>query len=106
MTGKYLVPDHEFGENRKVMLIILDGWGDGFPNVTNPIYVGKTPFWDELHKKYIFSQLKASGDAVGLQAGKAGNSEAGHINIGAGRIVSQDDVRLDKAMQDGSFFQQ
>lgn len=104
MTGKNLVPDHEFGIERKVLLIILDGWGDGFPNDTNPIFVGKTPFWDELHRSYTFSQLKASGEAVGLQAGKAGNSEAGHMNIGAGRIVPQDDVRLDNAMQDGSFF--
>jgi 2,3-bisphosphoglycerate-independent phosphoglycerate mutase len=82
----------------------LDGWGDGFPNESNPIFVGKTPFWDELHQIYTFSQLKASGEAVGLQVGKAGNSEAGHMNIGAGRIVPQDDVRLDHAMQDGSFF--
>jgi len=104
VTGKYLLPDHDFGKNRKVLLMILDGWGDGFPNDTNPIFVGKTPFWDELHRLYHFSQLKASGEAVGLQAGKAGNSEAGHMNIGAGRIVLQDDVRLDQAMQDGSFF--
>ena len=50
------------------------------------------------------SRLQASGEAVGLQAGKAGNSEAGHMNIGAGRVVLQDDVRLDQAMQDGSFY--
>lgn len=104
MTGNNLVPNLEFGEKRKVLLIILDGWGDGFSNDANPIFVGKTPFWDELHRLYNFSQLKASGEAVGLQAGKAGNSEAGHMNIGAGRIVLQDDVRLDNAMQDGSFF--
>lgn len=104
MTGNNMLPDHDFEENRKVLLIILDGWGNGLPYDTNPIFVGKTPFWDELHHLYHFSQLKASGEAVGLQAGKAGNSEAGHMNIGAGRIVLQDDVRLDKAMQDGSFF--
>ncbi|MDX9850648.1 MAG: hypothetical protein RBT01_09095 [Anaerolineaceae bacterium] len=104
MTGKNLIQEHEFGEHRHVLLIILDGWGDGFPNESNPIFVGKTPFWDELHQIYTFSQLKASGEAVGLQVGKAGNSEAGHMNIGAGRIVPQDDVRLDHAMQDGSFF--
>ena len=104
MTGNNLLPDYDFGEKRKVLLIILDGWGDGFHNETNPIFIGKTPFWDKLHHQYQFSQLKASGEAVGLQAGKAGNSEAGHMNIGAGRIVLQDDVRLDKAMQDGSFF--
>jgi 2,3-bisphosphoglycerate-independent phosphoglycerate mutase len=104
MTGRNLVKDHDFGLERDVILIILDGWGNGLPNDTNPIYIGKTPYWDMLQKKYIPSQLKASGEAVGLQLGKAGNSEAGHMNIGAGRIVLQDDVRLDNAMQDGTFF--
>jgi 2,3-bisphosphoglycerate-independent phosphoglycerate mutase len=104
MTGKNLIPDHDFGKNRKVILIILDGWGNGQANDNNPIFVGKTPFWDELNQKFNLSQLKASGEAVGLQAGKAGNSEAGHMNIGAGRIVLQDDVRLDNAMKDGSFY--
>jgi 2,3-bisphosphoglycerate-independent phosphoglycerate mutase len=104
MTGRNLVKDHDFGLERDVILIILDGWGNGLPNDTNPIYIGKTPYWDMLQKKYLPSQLKASGEAVGLQLGKAGNSEAGHMNIGAGRIVLQDDVRLDNAMQDGTFF--
>lgn len=103
MTGKNLVCNHDFGKNRKVLLIILDGWGNGFPDKSNPIFIGKTPFWDELQQRFHFSQLEASGIAVGLQAGKAGNSEAGHMNIGAGRIVLQDDVRLDDAIQDGSF---
>jgi len=104
MTGSNLVPNINFGKNRKVLLIILDGWGNGLPDDTNPIHIGKTPFWDELHHRYHFSQLNASGEAVGLQAGKAGNSEAGHMNIGAGRIILQDDVRLDRAMVDGTFF--
>ncbi|MDO9087021.1 MAG: sulfatase-like hydrolase/transferase [Anaerolineaceae bacterium] len=104
MTGRNLVKDHDFGLERDVILIILDGWGNGLPNDTNPIYIGKTPYWNMLQKKYLPSQLKASGEAVGLQPGKAGNSEAGHMNIGAGRIVLQDDVRLDNAMQDGTFF--
>jgi 2,3-bisphosphoglycerate-independent phosphoglycerate mutase len=104
MTGKNLVYDYDFGLNRKVILIILDGWGNGNPDENNPIFIGKTPNWDFIQQKYSASQLKASGEVVGLQPGKAGNSEAGHMNIGAGRIVLQDDVRLDAAMQDGSFF--
>ena len=62
-----------------------------------------TPVWDDLLRRYGYAQLQAAGEAVGLQPGKAGNSEAGHMNIGAGRVVLQDDVRLDQAMQDGSF---
>jgi 2,3-bisphosphoglycerate-independent phosphoglycerate mutase len=104
MNGKNLIQDHDFGLNRKVILIILDGWGNGNPDETNPIFIGKTPNWDTIQQKFSASQLRASGDAVGLQPGKAGNSEAGHMNIGAGRIVLQDDVRLDTAMQDGTFF--
>ena len=104
MTGKNLIPDHDFGKNRKVLLVILDGWGKGCEDENNPIFIGQTPFWDALNKKYNISNLHASGEAVGLKAGKAGNSEAGHMNIGAGRIVLQDDVRLDMAMQDGSFY--
>ena len=104
MTGKNLVQGHNFGLDRKVILIILDGWGNGNPDENNPIFIGKTPNWDFIQQKYSASQLKASGEVVGLQPGKAGNSEAGHMNIGAGRIVLQDDVRLDTAMQDGTFF--
>ncbi len=67
-------------------------------------YLAETPCWDQLiSSKCPHSKLEASGVAVGLKSGKAGNSEAGHMNIGAGRIVMQDDVRLDHAMQDGSF---
>jgi 2,3-bisphosphoglycerate-independent phosphoglycerate mutase len=62
------------------------------------------PFWNHLNQAFPHSRLNASGGAVGLQPGKAGNSEAGHMNIGAGRVVLQDDVRLDQAMIDGSFF--
>ncbi|HCS40006.1 MAG TPA: phosphoglycerate mutase (2,3-diphosphoglycerate-independent) [Anaerolineaceae bacterium] len=104
MTGSNLALDHHFGENRKVLLIILDGWGIGKKDETNPIYLAKTPYWDQLLATQAKSTLEASGEAVGLKAGKAGNSEAGHMNIGAGRVVLQDDVRLDAAMKDGSFY--
>jgi 2,3-bisphosphoglycerate-independent phosphoglycerate mutase len=104
MTGRSLI----IGENKlsaeKVLLVILDGWGIGKEDETNPIYLAHTPFWDNLFGVYPHAQLHAAGEAVGLKAGKNGNSEAGHMNIGAGRLILQDDVRLDSAMQDGSFF--
>jgi 2,3-bisphosphoglycerate-independent phosphoglycerate mutase len=71
---------------------------------SNPIFIASTPRWDELIRCNPNSRLDASGEAVGLQAGKTGNSEAGHMNLGAGRVVPQDDVRLDMAMKDGSFY--
>lgn len=104
MTGKNLIDGHAWGSHRRMLLIILDGWGIGAQDDTNPIYLAKTPFWDDLYARYAPASLDASGEAVGLQAGKPGNSEAGHINIGAGRVVLQDDVRLERAMQDGSFY--
>lgn len=104
MTGESLARGHAFGSNRKVLLVILDGWGISGNPVQDPIAVGRTPIWDQLVREYPLAQLAASGDAVGLKPGKAGNSEAGHINIGAGRVILQDDVRLDQAMKDGSFY--
>lgn len=104
MNGDTLVPDYDWGGKRRVLLIVLDGWGIGKDDETNPIFLARTPVWNSLLQQFPHSQLQAAGAAVGLQAGKAGNSEAGHMNIGAGRIVLQDDARLDLAMQDGSFF--
>ena len=104
MSGESLARDHNFGSNRKVLLVILDGWGISENPQTDPIAIADTPFWDDLQTRYPHSRLDASGEAVGLKAGKAGNSEAGHMNIGAGRVILQDDVRLDKAMKDGSFY--
>jgi 2,3-bisphosphoglycerate-independent phosphoglycerate mutase len=104
MTGRSLVAGHEWGGNRRVLLMILDGWGIGKQSDTNPIFLANTPRWDELIHCWPNSRLDASGEAVGLQAGKTGNSEAGHLNLGSGRVVMQDDVRLDLAMQDGSFY--
>ena len=104
MTGHSLVQGHDWGSERRVLLIILDGWGIGLANDSNPIHLARTPYWDQLLSRYPSTKLQAAGEAVGLKAGKAGNSEAGHMNIGAGRVVLQDDVRLDQAMTDGSFF--
>jgi 2,3-bisphosphoglycerate-independent phosphoglycerate mutase len=103
MDGTSLAPQHNWGGQRRVLLVILDGWGIGKEDDSNPIYLAQTPTWDNLVNRYPNSRLQASGEAVGLQPGKRGNSEAGHMNIGAGRVVPQDDVRLELAMQDGSF---
>jgi 2,3-bisphosphoglycerate-independent phosphoglycerate mutase len=104
MTGTTLAPGHTWGGRRRVLLIILDGWGIGRQDKTNPIFLARTAVWDELLLHAPHSQLQAAGEAVGLKKGKAGNSEAGHMNMGAGRVILQDDVRLDQAMQDGSFY--
>jgi 2,3-bisphosphoglycerate-independent phosphoglycerate mutase len=104
MSGFTLAPEYHWGGRRHVLLIILDGWGFGRRDDTNPIFLARTPVWDDLVKNYPYSKLNAAGEAVGLQPGKAGNSEAGHMNIGAGRVILQDDVRLDQAMQDGSYY--
>jgi 2,3-bisphosphoglycerate-independent phosphoglycerate mutase len=104
MDGTSLAPEYDWGGRRRVLLVILDGWGIGKNDDTNPIFLAQTPVWDDLTRQYPCARLQAAGDAVGLKLGKAGNSEAGHMNIGAGRVVLQDDVRLDLAMKDGSFY--
>jgi len=104
MLGRSLIPRSEKVHSHRVLLVILDGWGLGKQDDTNPIYLARTPNWDGFTRSYPFARLQAAGEAVGLKTGKPGNSEAGHINIGAGRVVLQDDVRLDLALQDGSFY--
>ena len=88
---------------KKVVLIIMDGWGEGPPTKANAIYNANTPFVDGLYKNYPHSQLLTSGENVGLPDGQMGNSEVGHLNIGAGRIVYQDLVKINLAIKDGSF---
>jgi 2,3-bisphosphoglycerate-independent phosphoglycerate mutase len=104
MEGTSLARGVDWGVPRRVLLLILDGWGLGRQDDTNPIFLAHTPIWDDLVRRASCSRLQAAGEAVGLQPGKAGNSEAGHMNMGAGRVVLQDDVRLDLAMKDGSFY--
>ena len=87
------------------MLIILDGWGIGDAGDTNAVYTAHTPVLDGLVKEYPSTRLRCSGEAVGLPAGFMGNSEVGHLNIGAGRVVYQDLMRIDNAIKDGRFFQ-
>lgn len=88
--------------NRKVLLMILDGWGIGDGSKADVIAHAKTPNMDSLEKKYAHAQLQACGENVGLPEGQMGNSEVGHLNIGAGRIVYQDLVKINKAVADGS----
>jgi 2,3-bisphosphoglycerate-independent phosphoglycerate mutase len=86
----------------KVALIIMDGWGHGRKDETNAIYMAKTPFVDSLYPKYPNTELKTSGEDVGLPDGQMGNSEVGHLNIGAGRVVYQDLVKINLAIRDKS----
>lgn len=87
--------------DKKVLLVILDGWGLATNPAVSAIHKAKTPFIDGLYKKYPHSSLEASGLAVGLPEGQMGNSEVGHMNIGAGRIVFQDLVKINLAVQNG-----
>ncbi len=86
--------------NQRVLLMILDGWGIAQDKSRSAIDQAKTPFIDALYEKYPHSKLEASGSAVGLPEGQMGNSEVGHMNIGAGRIVYQDLVRINKAIEE------
>ena len=86
----------------KALLIILDGWGIGNHSKGDVIFNTPTPNWDYLLNTYPHSQLQASGENVGLPDGQMGNSEVGHLNIGAGRVVYQDLVKINKAIEDGS----
>lgn len=86
--------------NRKVLLMILDGWGEGKQDHSNVIYTQGAPFIDSLRAKYPMSHLKASGEYVGLPDGQMGNSEVGHMNLGAGRTVYQDLVKINIACRE------
>jgi 2,3-bisphosphoglycerate-independent phosphoglycerate mutase len=87
-----------------VTLVILDGWGIAPPGPGNAVELARTPVFDGLVARYPSTQLRASGPAVGLPEGQMGNSEVGHLTIGSGRILLQDLVRVTRAVEDGSFF--
>ena len=89
----------------KALLMILDGWGIGNGTKSDVIAQMPTPYWDSLLAKYPHSQLQASGKYVGLPDGQMGNSEVGHLNIGAGRIVYQDLVKINRACADNSILE-
>ena len=89
----------------KALLMILDGWGIGNQGKGDVIFQTPTPYLDYLNANYPHSELQASGENVGLPDGQMGNSEVGHLNIGAGRIVYQDLVKINRACADGSILQ-
>ncbi|MCS6992101.1 MAG: 2,3-bisphosphoglycerate-independent phosphoglycerate mutase [Chitinophagales bacterium] len=90
---------------RKVALIILDGWGHGQHPASDAIYQAQVPFVKSLYRKYPNTELCTSGEAVGLPEGQMGNSEVGHLNLGAGRVVYQELVRINRAIRDGTLEQ-
>ena len=88
--------------SKRALLMILDGWGLGDQKKDDVIFNTPTPYWDYLMNTYPHSQLQASGENVGLPDGQMGNSEVGHLNIGAGRVVYQDLVKINRACADNS----
>lgn len=90
---------------KPVLLVVLDGWGIRAQREANAIAIAGTPNMDALMREYPWTEVETSGLSVGLPDGQMGNSEVGHTNLGAGRIVYQDLVRINRAIEDGSFFQ-
>jgi 2,3-bisphosphoglycerate-independent phosphoglycerate mutase len=88
-----------------VCLVVLDGWGLAEPGPGNAVELADTPVFDELWAKHPHTTLTTHGPAVGLPEGQMGNSEVGHLNLGAGAVVKQDLLRIDEAVEDGSFFE-
>jgi 2,3-bisphosphoglycerate-independent phosphoglycerate mutase len=106
MSGESLIlnfPEEEKTE-RRVLLLILDGWGMREEKEGNLIAEAETPNFDRLWAHFPCALLKASGEAVGMPANTVGNSEAGHLHLGAGRRIVLDRVRIDRAIEEGSFF--
>jgi 2,3-bisphosphoglycerate-independent phosphoglycerate mutase len=88
-----------------IVLVVLDGWGLAPAGPGNAVSLAATPVFDSLSETYPHTQLEASGEAVGLPPGQMGNSEVGHLNLGAGTIMKQDLARIDEAIADGSFLE-
>jgi 2,3-bisphosphoglycerate-independent phosphoglycerate mutase len=86
----------------RVALVVLDGWGLAPPGPGNAVDLAETPVFDDLWERYPHTQLTAGGRAVGLPEGQMGNSEVGHLNLGAGAVVKQDLTRIDEAVEDGT----
>ncbi len=106
MTGESLILDFSDERNvkRRVLLLILDGWGLREEREGNLILEARTPNFDKLWKNYPRSRLNASGKVVGMPGNTVGNSEAGHLHLGAGRRIFLDRVKIDRAIEEGSFF--
>jgi 2,3-bisphosphoglycerate-independent phosphoglycerate mutase len=92
------------GRRDLVVLVVLDGWGCAPPGAGNAVELAETPVFDRLWAEYPHTTIKASGEAVGLPPGQMGNSEVGHLTIGSGRVLDQDLQRVNRAIADGSFF--
>ena len=92
-------------DKKPIVLLIMDGYGLGAQDADNAVYTADTPVLDGLFTSYPHTRLAASGLDVGLPDGQIGNSEVGHTNIGAGRVVFQDLPRISRAIDDGSFFE-
>jgi 2,3-bisphosphoglycerate-independent phosphoglycerate mutase len=90
--------------DKRIVLIVLDGWGINRKKEGNAIASAHTPVYTSLLQDYAHTELQAAGEAVGLPDGQMGNSEVGHLNLGAGRVVYQDSTRISKAIRDGEFF--
>ncbi len=105
MTGRSLFSGQFPKWKRRVLLILLDGWGYRSEEYGNLIARARTPVMDKLEKNFPFTVLQASGESVGLPQGTVGNSEAGHLHIGAGRRIYSDRLLIDRAIQDGTFYE-
>jgi 2,3-bisphosphoglycerate-independent phosphoglycerate mutase len=113
MTGNSLLPDEtpreprlsSSSQGKRVLLIIADGWGVRDESYGNMILAAETPTMDRLQREWPTTRLLAAGQAVGMPKGTVGNSEAGHLHMGAGRRILSDRVRIDRAIADGAFFE-
>jgi 2,3-bisphosphoglycerate-independent phosphoglycerate mutase len=105
MRSERTRPSRVLPPGRPVALVVLDGWGLAEPGPGNAVDLADTPVFDRLWDRYPHTTLTAWGPAVGLPEGQMGNSEVGHLNLGAGAIVKQDLLRIDEAIEDGSFFE-
>jgi len=108
MSGTSLLEDMPLDaadRRRRVLLLIVDGWGFREESRGNLIAEAHTPVMDRLREEYPFTTLRASGKAVGMPEGTVGNSEAGHLHLGAGRRIPSDRLRIEEALEDGSFFE-
>lgn len=93
------------GNMKPVVLVVLDGWGIAPPSEGNAISLANPPNFNQYLKIYPNTQLLAAGEAVGLPAGEVGNTEVGHLSLGAGRVILQDLMRIDKSIEEGSFYE-
>lgn len=107
MTAQSLLkaPETESGRKRRILMLILDGWGLREESAGNLIREAQTPHFDRIWAGFPHAELKAAGEAVGMPSDTVGNSESGHLHLGAGRRILLDRVRIDKAIEDRTFFQ-